>query len=120
VIQSNSGSKYSPTIVAAPLTSSTNKLKKHLEKPLPMHVFLDAKKYGLKRDSIVLCEQAKPISKNYIGEKLTEQSLPIEVMKEIAIAHAINVPLIGFLDIESLEKLVLSLRSSNNICVGCA
>ena len=51
VVQNDVGNKYSPTIIAAAVTSRINKAK------LPTHIELRAEDYGLSKDSVVLLEQ---------------------------------------------------------------
>ena len=58
IIQNNIGNRYSPTVIAACLTSKTFKNE------IPTHVRLDAANYGLPADSLVLCEQIKTIDKS--------------------------------------------------------
>ena len=41
IIQNDVGNKYSPTVIAAAITSQTNKNK------LPTHIELDSKEFGL-------------------------------------------------------------------------
>ncbi len=64
VIQNNIGNKYSPTIIVAAITSQINKAK------LPTHVEIDAKNYGLPKDSVVLMEQLRTIDKKRLREKI--------------------------------------------------
>lgn len=45
VIQNDIGNKYSPTVIAAAITSLINKAK------MPTHIELAAKDYGLNKDS---------------------------------------------------------------------
>jgi len=94
VFQNNLGNKYSPNIVALPLTSSIKKTTQ------PTHVALAAKDTGLKLDSMVLCENPNTISKNKIGRYLT--SLPDECMKKVAVAHILASSAISFLSKEDM------------------
>ena len=54
VIQNDIGNKYSPTVIAAAITSQINKAK------MPTHIELAAKDYGLNKDSVILLEQIRP------------------------------------------------------------
>lgn len=63
VIQNDIGNKYSPTVIVAAVTSKINKAK------LPTHIELDAKVYGLSRDSVVMMEQIRTIDKRRLKEK---------------------------------------------------
>ena len=64
IIQNDIGNKYSPTVIAAAITSQTTKNK------LPTHIEIDSKTYGLKADSVVLTEQIRTIDKSRLKEKI--------------------------------------------------
>lgn len=64
IIQNDRGNKYSPTVIAAAITSQTGKNK------LPTHIEIDSKSYGLKADSVVLTEQIRTIDKSRLKEKI--------------------------------------------------
>ena len=64
VIQNDIGNKYSPTVIVAAVTSQINKSK------LPTHFELDAKDFGLSKDSVVLLEQVRTIDKSRLREKV--------------------------------------------------
>ena len=64
IIQNDTGNKYSPTVIAAAITSQTSKNK------LPTHIEIDSKTYGLKSDSVVLAEQIRTIDKSRLKEKI--------------------------------------------------
>ena len=63
IVQNNVGNKYSPTIIAAAVTSQLEKAK------LPTHIMLEAGKYGLPKDSVVLLEQIRTLDKRRLKEK---------------------------------------------------
>ena len=64
IIQNDLGNKYSPTVIAAAITSQTTKNK------LPTHIEIESKDWGLKNDSIVLTEQIRTIDKSRLKEKI--------------------------------------------------
>ena len=64
IIQNDLGNKYSPTVIAAAITSQTNKTK------LPTHIEIDAKNQGLKSNSVILTEQIRTIDKSRLKEKI--------------------------------------------------
>lgn len=64
IVQNDIGNKYSPTIIAAAVTSKINKAK------LPTHIELSAVDYGLQRDSVVLLEQIRTIDKRRLKERI--------------------------------------------------
>lgn len=64
IVQNNVGNKYSPTVIAAAITSQINKAK------MPTHIELSAKSYGLTKDSVILMEQIRTIDKKRLKEKM--------------------------------------------------
>lgn len=64
VIQNDIGNKYSPTVIAAAITSQINKAK------MPTHIELAAKDYGLNKDSVILLEQIRTIDKRRLRVKI--------------------------------------------------
>ena len=64
IIQNDMGNKYSPTVIAAAITSQTGKNK------LPTHIELDSGMSGLKANSVVLAEQIRTIDKSRLKEKI--------------------------------------------------
>ena len=64
IIQNDTGNKYSPTVIAAAITSQTGKAK------LPTHIEIGSKEAGLKSDSVVLVEQIRTIDKSRLKEKI--------------------------------------------------
>lgn len=64
IIQNDTGNKYSPTVIAAAITSQMGKNK------LPTHIELDSDEFGLKSDSVVLAEQIRTIDKSRLKEKI--------------------------------------------------
>ncbi|MCI8964953.1 MAG: type II toxin-antitoxin system PemK/MazF family toxin [Clostridia bacterium] len=64
IVQNDTGNKYSPTVIAAAITSQTGKNK------LPTHIQIGTNSGGLKSDSIVLAEQIRTIDKSRLKEKI--------------------------------------------------
>lgn len=64
IVQNDTGNKHSPTVIAAAITSQINKAK------LPTHIELEAKNYGLSKDSVVLLEQIRTIDKRRLKEHM--------------------------------------------------
>lgn len=64
VVQNDVGNKYSPTVIAAAVTSKINKAR------LPTHIELNASTYGLIKDSVVLLEQIRTIDKRRLKERI--------------------------------------------------
>lgn len=72
IIQNNIGNRFSPTVIAAAVTSRLDK------RPLPTHVPIKANQCGLKECSVVLLEQIRTIDRvrlrDYIG-RLNERHM---------------------------------------------
>ena len=68
VVQNDVGNKYSPTIIAAAVTSKIDKAK------LPTHIELSAREYGLSKDSVVLLEQIRTLDKTRLKERIGQVS----------------------------------------------
>lgn len=64
IIQNDLGNKYSPTVIAAAITSQTGKAK------LPTHIEINADDCGLKNKSVVLAEQIRTIDKSRLKERI--------------------------------------------------
>ena len=64
IIQNDIGNRYSPTVIAAAITSQHDKTK------LPTHIQVTAIVSGLAKDSIVLLEQVRTIDKQRLKEKM--------------------------------------------------
>ena len=62
IVQNDVGNKYSPTVIAAAITSKLGKTR------LPTHIDVYAEKVGLQRDSVVLLEQIRTIDKRRLKE----------------------------------------------------
>lgn len=85
IIQNDTGNRYSPTVIVAAITGKINKSK------IPTHVEIEAAKYKLDRDSVILLEQIRTIDKKRLKEKLTY--LSDAKMKEVDTAIAISLNL---------------------------
>ena len=81
VVQNDVGNKYSPTVIAAAITSKINKAK------LPTHIEIDAQQYGLSRDSVILLEQVRTIDKKRLREKIGR----LDELQMIKVNDAISV-----------------------------
>ena len=64
IVQNDTGNRYSPTVIAAAITSQTNKAK------LPTHISLAAPECGLPKDSVVLLEQIRTLDKSRLRERM--------------------------------------------------
>lgn len=75
IVQNDVGNKYSPTVIAAAITSRVGKSK------LPTHIEVYADKYGLARDSVILLEQIRTLDKTRLKEKMGH--LDEDVMNQV-------------------------------------
>lgn len=97
VFQNNMGNAYSPNIIALPLTSS---LKKRHQ---PTHVVLPAHLTGLRKDSMVLCENPERMSKERIGNYIT--TLSEDFLSQIAAAYLLASSALAFINPVALMEL---------------
>ena len=86
IIQNDVGNKYSPTVIAAAITSQINKAK------MPTHIELSASEYGLYKDSVVLLEQIRTIDKKRLREKVAhlDKGLMENVNTALAVSFGIE------------------------------
>ena len=64
IVQNDVGNKYSPTVIAAAITSQMGKAR------LPTHIEIEAKSFGLSKNSVVLLEQIRTLDKKRLKEKM--------------------------------------------------
>ena len=64
IVQNDVGNKYSPTVIAAAITSRMGKTR------LPTHIDIHADRVGLAKDSVILLEQIRTIDKQRLKEKM--------------------------------------------------
>lgn len=88
IIQNDVGNKYSPTVIAAAITSQINKAK------MPTHIELSASEYGLYKDSVILLEQIRTIDKKRLREKVAH--LDKKLMQSVNDALAVSFGLGNF------------------------
>lgn len=85
IVQNDVGNKYSPTVIAAAITSQINKAK------MPTHIEINAEEYGLNKDSVILLEQIRTIDKKRLREKTgrLDDALMEKVNSAIAISFGL-------------------------------
>ena len=83
IVQNDTGNRYSPTVIAAAITSQTAKNK------LPTHIELGENTSGLKSNSVILAEQIRTIDKSRLKEKIGHIT-DIEVMNQVNNAIGIS------------------------------
>lgn len=62
IVQNDVGNRFSPTVIAAAITSQKDKTK------LPTHIQLHSSQSGLAKESIVLLEQIRTLDKRRLKE----------------------------------------------------
>lgn len=87
ILQNDTGNKYSPTIIAAAITSKLDKAR------LPTHIELLGDSYGLQKNSVVLLEQIRTLDKRRLKEKIG--ALPQDTMKRVNDALLVS---LGFMN----------------------
>ena len=75
IIQNDVGNRHSPTVICAAITSRMNKAK------LPTHVEIDAKKYQIVKNSVILLEQIRTIDKQRLKDLVCH--LDKEIMHKV-------------------------------------
>ena len=85
IIQNDVGNRHSPTVICAAITSKMNKAK------LPTHVELEAGKYDLMKDSVVLLEQLRTIDKQRLKDRVCR--LDSDILKKVDRALEISLEL---------------------------
>ena len=86
IVQNDVGNRYSPTVIAAAITSQMNKAK------LPTHIELNKEGYGLIKDSVILLEQVRTIDKKRLKEKMghLDEDLMQQVNNAINVSFGLN------------------------------
>ena len=86
IVQNDIGNKYSPTVIAAAITSRVGKAK------LPTHIDVYAERFGLVKDSVILLEQIRTIDKTRLREKMghIDDVLMQKVNNAITISFGLN------------------------------
>ncbi len=75
IVQNDVGNRHSPTIICAAITSKMNKAK------LPTHIELNAGKYNIVKDSVILLEQLRTIDKKRLKDKVCH--LDEDIMRQV-------------------------------------
>ena len=85
IVQNDVGNRYSPTVIAAAITSRMGKTR------LPTHIDIYADRVGLAKDSVILLEQIRTIDKKRLREYVCH--IDQERMKKIDQAIRISLDL---------------------------
>ncbi len=83
IVQNDTGNRYSPTVIAAAITSQTGKAR------LPTHIDLPVTQdCGLSKNSVVLLEQVRTLDKRRLREKMGR--VDDQIMEKIDLAIAVS------------------------------
>lgn len=85
IIQNDVGNRHSPTVICAAITSRINKAK------LPTHIELNAARYHMVKDSVILLEQLRTIDKTRLKDRICH--LDSDIMKKVGRALQISLDL---------------------------
>ena len=86
IIQNDVGNRHSPTVICAAITSKMNKAK------LPTHVELEAGRFQLVKDSVILLEQLRTIDKKRLKDRVCH--LDGEILDQVDKALRVSLELI--------------------------
>lgn len=87
IIQNDVGNRHSPTVICAAITSKMNKAK------LPTHVEIQADRYQIVRDSVILLEQLRTIDKRRLKDRVCH--LDDEMLTRVDRALQVSLELSG-------------------------
>lgn len=85
IIQNDVGNRHSPMVICAAITSRMNKAK------LPTHIELNAARYHMVKDSVILLEQLRTIDKTRLKDRICH--LDSDIMKKVGRALQISLDL---------------------------
>ena len=87
IIQNDTGNRYSPTVIAAAITSQTGNAR------LPTHSALPVNESGgLNRESIILLEQVRTLDKKRLRERMGHVEEQVMEKVDTAIAVSFGLP----------------------------
>ena len=86
IVQNEIGNRHSPTVIAAAITSQMGKAK------LPTHIELQAMRYGLPKESVILLEQVRTLDKKRLREKMGHVEENVMEKVDLAIAVSFGLP----------------------------
>ena len=110
IVQNDIGNKYSPTVIAAAITSRLGKNK------LPTHIDVSRSDtasgdvFGLAKDSVILLEQIRTLDKKRLKEKMGH--LDERIMRKVDNAITISFGLEGALHKEADDALVADVKTA--------
>ncbi len=88
IVQNDMGNRYSPTVIAAAITSRMGKTR------LPTHIGVSSSEAGLAKDSVILAEQIRTLDKRRLREKIghLDGSAMSEVDEALSVSFGLGAP----------------------------
>ncbi len=85
IVQNDVGNRYSPTVIAAAITSRQGKNK------MPTHIDVTASSLGLEKNSVILLEQIRTLDKQRLREKMghLDESVMSQVDSAISVSFGL-------------------------------
>ena len=88
IVQNDIGNKYSPTVIAAAITSKMGKTKLPTHIDVSRNIDFGTDMTGLARDSVILLEQIRTLDKKRLEEKMGH--LDEDVMEKVNEAISVS------------------------------
>lgn len=86
IVQNDVGNRFSPTVIAAAITSQTGKAR------LPTHISISPVNCGLPKESIILLEQVRTLDKKRLRERMGHVEEAVMEKVDTAIAVSFGLP----------------------------
>ena len=111
IIQNDVGNRYSPTVIAAAITSRMGKTR------LPTHIDIYADKAGLAKDSVILLEQIRTLDKRRLKEKMghLDDDMMNSVNTAIAVSFGLDVSAVSQIPPASAASTDPAPAATNNL-----
>ncbi len=86
IVQNDVGNRFSPTVIAAAITSQKDKAR------LPTHIQVDSVESGLAKDSVVLLEQIRTLDKRRLKEHMgrLDEGFMLKVDRALSVSFGLD------------------------------
>ena len=86
IVQNDVGNRFSPTVIAAAITSQKDKAR------LPTHIQVDSVESGLAKDSVVLLEQIRTLDKRRLKEHMgrLDEGFMLKVDRALSVSFGLG------------------------------
>ncbi len=114
IVQNDIGNRYSPTVIAAAITSRMSKTR------LPTHIDIYANDVGLAKDSVILLEQIRTLDKRRLKEKMghLDDAMMNHVNTAIAISFGLGSPSEDAAARAMMQRVTYSPRQGNAVAAA--